>query len=229
MKPEIKMMWSTPDAEYQIVRATRICYASEDSIDSRWVPTGEAQEILLSGNMTIGVPVLKVNIGPKDEDLLRTIMKNQHNTCLRFASAAFHIKDISRVCSHQLVRIAHFGILQRSQRYCNEGKSSFVFPESLDGLLNKDVYLENTLDIYNDLIESGVKEEDARYVLPGASSTQINMVANFQGWKHFLKIRLAKKVQLETRQVAAEVCRQLYAVAPIIFESDYNKLEELGL
>lgn len=228
MKPVIKLMWATPDAEYQIVRATRICYGSEDKIDSRWVPTENATNLITTGNLTIDAPMVKVMLGEKDTALLKRIMTNQHNTCLRFASAAFHISNISRVCSHQLVRIAHFGILQRSQRYCNEGSSSVCspdVPEEFEGEVEK-VY-NDAYKLYNKMVDQGVKEEDARYVLPNASSTQINMVSNFQGWKHFLKIRLAKKVQLETRLVAAEICKQLYNIAPVIFEADYEKLDSV--
>jgi len=43
-----------------------------------------------------------------------------HLSVLRFAYATFGVEGISRVCSHQLVRVAHAGILQRSQRYVRE-------------------------------------------------------------------------------------------------------------
>ena len=229
MEPKITLMWGTPDPEYQIVRAARECYASEDSIDSRWEPTGAAQKVMMGGGMDVGVPMMKVKLGLSDTALLKTLMKNQHNSCLRFSSAAFRITDISRVCSHQLVRIAHFGILQRSQRYCNEGDSSFIYPKVLDEYVGMADFFEHAREIYNKLVESGVKEEDARYLLPSAAQTRINMVSNFQGWKHLLHIRLNKKVQLETRMVAAELCRQLYELAPIVFEEDFNKLNDLGL
>ena len=229
MEPKVTLMWGTPDPEYQIVRAARECYASEDSIDSHWEPTGAVQKIMMGGGLDVGVPMLKVKLGPNDTALLKTLMKNQHNTCLRFASAAFRITDISRVCSHQLVRIAHFGILQRSQRYCNEENTNFIFPDTIEDKRDAENVGKYFLEVYKDLIAAGVKEEDARYILPGATSTRINMVSNFQGWKHLLHIRLNKKVQLETRMVAAELCRQLYELAPIVFEEDFNKLDNLDL
>jgi len=226
MEPKITMLWKTPDPEYQVVRATRICYGSEDKIDSRWVPTGAAQSLLMGQGMQLDVPLLEVKIGPNDEKLLRTIMSNEHNTCLRFASAAFHVDKISRVCSHQLVRLAHFGFLQRSQRYCNEGETEFYIPESMQGTEYEDFMIASR-DFYDRAVKSGIKKEDARYLLPNGASTQLNMVSNFQGWKHFLGIRLDKKVQLETLEVAKEICRQLYAVAPIIFEKDMERANAL--
>lgn len=226
MKPEVKLMWSTPDSEFQIVRAARVCYQSEDKSDSHYVIVGLDQAS--DGNVTIKYPVTAVALGPNDKSLLEKIMTNNHNACLRFSSAAFNIKGISRVCSHQLVRIAHFGILQKSQRYCDEDGAGFVFPESFDDTIDSTNVANYANAVYNDLISVGVKEEDARYVLPGAVETEINMCANFQGWKHFLKIRLSKKVQPETFAVAAEVCKQLYKLAPIVFRSDYENLQALS-
>lgn len=226
MKPQIKLLWATPDAEYQIIRSARICYASEDLSDSRWVPTEHAQNILMNNKMTLGVPMVRVELGPNDKRLLETLMSNQHNTCLRFASAAFNISSISRACSHQLVRVAHFGILQRSQRYCSEKETDFIFPEETDKF---NEFSQRAKELYIEAIESGMDKEDARYILPNATSTNINMVSNFQGWKHMLSLRLNKHAQYETRLVAIELCKQLYEIAPIIFKPDMNKISEQRL
>lgn len=226
MKPEVKLMWATPDPEYQIVRAARICYGGENKIDSKWVPTEAAHQVALNNRMTLGVPLLKVELGPNDEKLLKTIMTNQHNTCLRFASAAFNVSNISRVSSHQLVRIAHFGILQRSQRYCSEDGASFIYPEENDTF--KDL-TNKALQAYKDAVAAGMAEEDARYILPQSIDTRINLVSNFQGWKHMLSIRLDKHAQYETRLVAIELCKQLYELAPIVFGSDMEKIERENL
>ena len=227
MESKIKLLWNTQDPEYQIVRASRICYGSEDKIDSRWEPTEHVQNIMVGKGLQVGVPLMKVKLGPSDEQLLKTIMKNQHNTCLRFASAAFNIKDVSHVCSHQLVRIAHFGILQRSQRYCDDSNVEFSFPAEIKSHLDTNTYIESCKEMYKNMIKAGIKKEDARYVLPSASVTELNMVSNFQGWKHFLNIRLAEKVQKETREVAIEICKQLYDLAPIVFEVDFKKIKKL--
>lgn len=40
-------------------------------------------------------------------------LNSGHLATLRFAYATFHIAGISRACSHQMVRVAHAGILQR--------------------------------------------------------------------------------------------------------------------
>lgn len=54
-----------------------------------------------------------------------------HLATLRFAFATFNVSGISRVCSHQLVRMAHAGILQRSQRYVKESAVEFIDPPAV--------------------------------------------------------------------------------------------------
>lgn len=231
---EVKLLWNTPDPEYQIVRSARICYNSYEKEDSTYELTGVGTAS--DGNITIKYPVATVKLGPNDLKLLNIIMTNNHNTCLRFSSAAFNISGISRACSHQLVRIAHFGILQQSQRYVDVGDMEVVFPDvSYAGYDNAKWYETESkkltaasIKFYKEALERGILKEDARYDLPEASTTSINMVSNFQGWKHLLSIRLGKHVMKETRDVAAVLCLELFKLAPNIFRSDLQKLEELG-
>ena len=53
-----------------------------------------------------------------------------HLATMRFAYADFEISGVSRICSHQIVRVAHAGILQQSQRYVEQTDIEFVLPPS---------------------------------------------------------------------------------------------------
>lgn len=150
-----------------------------------------------------------------------------HLATLRFAYATFAIEGISRVCSHQLVRIAHAGILQESQRYVAQNEIEFVLPPSLDGMQTwdkgwiKDEWEALQLQceaLYHEAIRKGMKKEDARYILPQACTTKINLCLNFQAWQDFLKNRTSKTAQWEIREVALEIQRQLAEIAPEIFD-----------
>jgi thymidylate synthase (FAD) len=231
---EVSLLWSTPDPEFQIVKASRICYNSFDKSDSTYKIVG--MDTASDGSLTVKYPVAKVILGPNDLKLLNTIMTNNHNMCTRFASCGFHISGISRACSHQMVRIAHFGILQQSQRYVDVSDMDVVYPDVSYADYESAKWYETesmkisaaTKKFYKEALDRGIKKEDARYNLPEASTTAINMVSNFQGWKHFLDIRLNKHVMKETLDVAAVICLELFKLAPNIFRSDLAKLEELG-
>ena len=145
-----------------------------------------------------------------------------HLATLRFAYATVHIEGISRVCSHQLVRIAHAGILQESQRYVEQTILEYVVPEFIrtapESLQKEWFYsLAHAERTYKLAIESGMKKEDARYILPQSCTTKINLCMNFQGWRDFLKNRTSKSAQWEIRELAIEIERQLAGIAPGIF------------
>lgn len=145
-----------------------------------------------------------------------------HLMTMRFAYATFSIEGISRVCSHQLVRIAHAGILQESQRYVEQSNVGFITPP---GVLSAEYAVRKAWGdalnaarlAYGIAIINGIKKEDARYILPQACETKVNLCLNFQGWQDFLKNRTSKTAQWEIREVALEIQRQLAEIAPGLF------------
>jgi len=146
-----------------------------------------------------------------------------HLAVLRFAYATFKIEGISRVASHQLVRVAHAGILQESQRYVRQSSIKFVYPPALNDLpLNLNGrwirLLIETEKLYGDCIDAGMRKEDARYILPQACTTSLVLTGNFQMWRDLLSNRTAKAAQWEIRDVAIEIQNQLHGIAPEIFD-----------
>jgi thymidylate synthase (FAD) len=141
-----------------------------------------------------------------------------HLATLRFAYATFHVSGISRICSHQFVRSKHLDFLQRSQRYCKETEAKFVLPignEEQTAILI-DQY-ELCLDTYNKLIASGMKKEDARFVLPEGTTTELIVTGNFQAWLDFIALRGDVHAQWEIRHVAKVINNILAEKAPGIF------------
>ncbi|WP_394273859.1 FAD-dependent thymidylate synthase, partial [Butyricicoccus sp.] len=59
--------------------------------------------------------------------------------------------------------------------------------------------------------------EDARYVLPNACATKMVMTANARSLHNFFRLRCCNRAQWEIRELAEEMYRQVYAVAPTLF------------
>lgn len=145
-----------------------------------------------------------------------------HLATMRFAYATINVSGISRVCSHQMVRMAHAGILQRSQRYVKESSIDFVIPDSCAQLpaelrLQWGKILNDSRILYAEAIKAGMKKEDARYILPQSCTTELNLCLNFQGWQDFLRNRADKHAQWEIREVALMIQDRLHSIAPEIF------------
>lgn len=152
---------------------------------------------------------------------LKSLITKGHLSTLRFAYATFNVSGISRVCSHQLVRHAHLSYLQRSQRYCSELDIEFTVPQYQPGdeTLHSEIaeHYKDCLDVYRKLIEAGYNKGEARYVLPQASTTELNITGNFQAWRDFIALRTDKAAQWEIRAVAYEIKRLLCEIAPNVF------------
>lgn len=143
-----------------------------------------------------------------------------HLATLRFAHATFSIKGISRVCSHQLVRSKHLDFLQRSQRYCKEELDieDFHYPDcdpyEMDILI---LHNDMCATLYKQLLDKGWKKEDARFVLPEATHTELNVTGNLQAWMDFIKLRAPKYAQKEIRNVAITINNILADECPNLF------------
>ncbi len=146
-----------------------------------------------------------------------------HLATLRFAYATFSIEGISRVCSHQLVRVAHAGILQASQRYIKQSGIEYVNPPALhdlpDYVRNSWAKIQSDAEaLYLHLVDGGyMKKEDARYILPQGCDTSLNITGNFQMWRDIISNRTSKHAQHEIRAVFKDIDRQLGLIAPNLF------------
>ena len=192
-KLSIELLSSTPDPELTIAKAASTCY------DSRPKELEPARK------------------------MIRGIIKSGHESCIEHASAGFVIDGISRVVSHELVR-HRVGVAysQRSQRYVNEDKPSFVVPEEIKGnpFFEAEFLkaMRNAWSSYKELQQMGLKNEIARYVLPNACTTKISVTMDFRAWRNFLKLRLSKRAQPEIRALAYALLDELVKIAPSCFE-----------
>jgi len=159
-----------------------------------------------------------------NERRIAHLLKLGHLSTLRFASATFLIGNISRACSHQLVRHKFLDYLQESQRYVEQDKIRFINPfqhaTKEHAEFQKSVI--DSLISYKRLRGMGVAKEDARLVLPQASPTKLYVAGNFQAWKDFLSLRQSKKAQWELREVANLIAIELHNIAPTIFKEEYE-------
>lgn len=162
---------------------------------------------------------------------LRTALACGHESVAEHAIFTFSIEGISRACSHQLVRHRLASYSQQSQRYVNMDGFEFVTPESIEdqvvgwcmdtpitARVEYDTIMGNLRRAYRRLIEAGIPEEDARYILPNACTTNIVMTANARELRHFFRLRCCTRAQWEIRELANKMLESCKAVAPILFE-----------
>ena len=204
---KIKILAHTPNPERVIALAGKLCYSQ------------------------VGIDELNDKIS--DEQVGKFIKKLSdmgHMSPFEHASFTFAIEGISRNCSHQIVRHRLASFSQQSQRYVKM-KGEYVVPPYIywheELLLEFNHALEDADKAYNKLVEGLMRYgrtekeaiEDARYILPSACTTKMEVTMNVRELLHFFKQRCCKRAQWEIREVAKEMLKQCKEVSPILFKN----------
>lgn len=139
-----------------------------------------------------------------------------HMSVFEHVSVTWKISGISRACSHQLVRHRLASFCQLSQRYVvvNTDADWYVIPPSIrddDRMLEEYASeMRRCAEYYKSLLDDGMKPEDARYVLPEATKTDIIVTMNLREFMSFYRARSDKAAQWEIRELAEDMMRSFY-------------------
>lgn len=141
--------------------------------------------------------------------IMKSCYESGHHSVLEFCSFHFHIEGVSRALLAQLTRHRMASFAVRSQRYCVEDGFGFVVPNTIkNNHLSSTLYraaIDKIKNAYDGLIKSGIPPEDARYILPNACETVVDMSVNLRSLIHFMNERLCTRAQWEIRQMATEM------------------------
>ncbi len=162
-------------------------------------------------------------IGKDSENkFIRMLIKSGHLSVLEHAYATFRIKGGSRAFTHQIVRHRICSFSQQSQRYVSEKGFDFITPHSIRKNSEASKLFNETMEIlkesYQRLQDMGIKNEDARFVLPNAIKSEIVISADLREWRHILELRCEPGAQWEIREICLEVLKILKKEAPAVFE-----------
>ena len=158
-------------------------------------------------------------------------IRSGHESISEFGDFHFKIEGISRACSHQLVRHRIASYAQRSQRY-SDNNLNIVLPDSIWERTEALVVFSETMnkisECYKQLLRLGIPAEDARYVLPNACETKINVKMNLRALINFCNERLCNRAQWEIRQVASQMKDRVNEVCPYLALFLVPKCKKLG-
>jgi len=168
----------------------------------------------------------------EDGKILKHCVRSGHTSVTEFLSFTFHIEGISRSLLAQLTRHRHAGYAVRSQRYCSEDGFNYIIPPSIQN--NPDalrVYIE-TMDYlrlqYEKLQDIGIPNEDARYVLPNACETKLEVTMNLRALMNFMNERLCARAQWEIRELAKIMRKLILEACPQLEPYLVPKCEKYG-
>lgn len=127
----------------------------------------------------------------------------------------FLIEGVTREFTHQIVRQRTAFFAQESLRFAVKDNMAMEvpFPPSIDpdspqGLVWAN-FMQDAETNYNALVNAGVPAEDARGVLPHATTTRLHYVTNMRGLLMHAGLRLCTQAQFEWRVVFAKIVQAI--------------------
>lgn len=154
---------------------------------------------------------------------LEVAIESGHESVLEHVSFTFRIRDVSRAFLAQITRhrLASFSV--ESQRYCKyTDVVRMVMPPSMEANAEaQEIYRQTIIDAantYRSLLDLGVDAEDARFVLPEATVTNMVVTMNARELRHFFSLRCCNRAQWEIRAVADEMLALCKQTAPELFK-----------
>lgn len=221
---KVELLNYTPDPEKLLAAAAKFCY-SKSGVDD----------------------IMEGMDAEKAASYMKMISELGHTSIIEHASFTFGIEGVSRSLLAQITRhrIASFSV--QSQRYVRENMFEYVVPPEIEhdeaakaefvlAMEEDQRHYEKLTEILKArhrerLLKEGLNEkeansaagrlaiEDARFVLPNACTTKIMMTMNCRSLTNFFALRCCNRAQWEIRDLATEMYRLAYAVAPNVFKN----------
>lgn len=165
--------------------------------------------------------------------LITRVISSGHYSTIEHIQVSFAISNVSRACTHQLVRHRHMSFSQKSQRYVKEkGRFDYLTPPTVEKNLEikskYDKFMAQVADFYNEMTALGIPAEDARFILPNATASAMVASLNLRELIHIANLRLCTRAQDEIRILVKRMCKALTDEEPWLKDYLVPKCERLG-
>ncbi len=158
----------------------------------------------------------------KMQKLIAGVIESGHGSTIEHIVFTFGISGVSRTLSHQLVRHrAGVAFDQQSQRYVTFKGASTMLPTSIEDAEadlreRYEGQVEGSMSLYGDLVAAGIPGEDARFIFPNATRTNLVMTTNLRALIHMSGLRLCTMAQWEIRRLFQLIRHEVFSVSPFL-------------
>lgn len=206
---KVELLSYTPNPDKLVAAAAKLCYSA------------------------VGIDDILEKLDPeKVSTFLTKLRDNGHESPLEHVSFSFGVEGVSRALTHQLVRHRIASFSQQSQRYVKMKDLEVVVPPTISTSPEMSETFDKTIkllgEVYQQMLDSGIPAEDARFILPNACATKIIVTMNARSLLHFFEVRACTRAQWEIRELALQMRSKVKEVAPVLFRLSGPTCETLG-
>lgn len=155
-------------------------------------------------------------------NLVKYLIKHKHWSPFEMVDMTVQIKT-TRAIAAQILRHRSFVFQEFSQRYAKAQDIEYVQARrqdtknrqnSLDDiheetknwfLEKQEEHYKKSIDLYEEALLRGIAKEQARFLLPLATSTTMYMKGSVRSWIHYIELRTGNGTQKEHKDIADEV------------------------
>ena len=196
------LIWITPDAESLIAKLARVSNPQNED-------------------------------NPDYKGLIKYLIKHKHWSPFEMASMCVEIRT-TRAISPQILRHRSFSFQEFSQRYAEavdahvpqlrrqDKKNRQNSTDDLDDGIQLEfdqrihAHFDESFNLYQDMLASGIAKECAREVLPLSTETRLYMSGTIRSWLHYIDLRGDNGTQREHMSIARSIGDILATKCPLI-------------
>ena len=195
MKPEVKLVSVTPDAEKHMAYCARVSNPANQTNQNfagllKYCIKHQHWSIFEQASMTVEINTTR--------GIAAQILRHRSFTYQEFSQRYADTNLLNK--SIPLPEL-------RRQDDKNRQNSIDDLPDYLKLTLLEDIrmHFEASQRLYNRLLEKGVAKECARFVLPLATPTRLYMTGSIRSWLHYIDLRSAHGTQKEHMEIAEAI------------------------
>ncbi len=195
MKPEIKLVSVTPDAEKHMGYVARVSNPKNQDNDKF---AGLLKYCIKHGHWSVFEQAFMTVEINTTRGLAAQILRHRSFTFQEFSQ---RYADASML--DDIIPIPEL------RRQDTKNRQNSI--DDLDVKLVRDYrigiqkHFDNAMWLYKDMLDNGVAKECARFVLPLATPTRLYMTGSVRSWIHYIDLRSAHGTQKEHMDVAEEI------------------------
>lgn len=160
--------------------------------------------------------------------LKSVIIDNGHEAIAEFIHFTFALENVNLATLAQYSRHRLQSLAVKSQRYITHKELVTALPDYMENDQRTIDLFNRSYDLYLELIEGGMKVEDARLVLPQACATTIICKMNARELIHIIEERECTCTQSQHRDVATQMHDLAKGSFGFIFDHVGPKCYRLG-
>ena len=199
MKPEVKLISVTPDAEKHMAYCARVSNPANQENEKfsgllKYCIQHQHWSIFEQATMTVEINTTR--------GIAAQILRHRSFTYQEFSQRYADTNLLNNTIPLPELR---------RQDTKNRQNSIDDIPDYLRLTMAEEirVHFEKGLKLYNRLLEAGVAKECARFVLPLATPTRLYMTGSVRSWIHYIDLRSAHGTQKEHMEIA-ELIRSIF-------------------